>query len=214
MSKSILPTAYLPSVEYFAHLLQRKCVIDLGEHFVKRSERNRAEILTPTGRMALTAHVQRGNRPRTPICDIRLDYSKRWQHQHSIALVSAYKSSPFFDHYWDFFAPFYEREWKFLVDYNAELLEMLLRLLNMQEFMPEISHSYIDSQESWFDLRPKQNIGPTFDAEPYIQVFSDRLPFEPNLSIADLLFAEGPAAKELLARCHIRCALQPCDQLL
>ena len=42
---TILPLAYLPSVEYFAHLLCGGCVVDLGEHFVKRSERNRARIL-------------------------------------------------------------------------------------------------------------------------------------------------------------------------
>lgn len=34
---TILPLAYLPSVEYFAHLLCGGCVVDLGEHFVKRS---------------------------------------------------------------------------------------------------------------------------------------------------------------------------------
>ena len=31
---TILPAAYLGSVEYFAHLLCDDCVIDLGEHFV------------------------------------------------------------------------------------------------------------------------------------------------------------------------------------
>jgi hypothetical protein len=35
--------------------------------------------------------------------------------------------------------------------------------------------------------------------QPYIQVFSDRIGhFEPNLSIIDLLFAEGPRASALL----------------
>ena len=37
--------------------------------------------------------------PRTPMRDVRLDYSKRWQHQHWISLVSAYRGSPYFDHY-------------------------------------------------------------------------------------------------------------------
>ena len=36
---TVLPLAYLPSVEYFTHLLRGGCVVDLGEHFVKRSER-------------------------------------------------------------------------------------------------------------------------------------------------------------------------------
>ena len=34
---TVLPLAYLPSAEYFAHLLRGGCVVDLGEHFVKLS---------------------------------------------------------------------------------------------------------------------------------------------------------------------------------
>ena len=52
---TVLPLAYLPSVEYFAHLLRGGCVVDLGEHFVKRSERNRARILA-THRFGIYLH--------------------------------------------------------------------------------------------------------------------------------------------------------------
>ena len=51
---TVLPLAYLPSAEYFAHLLRGGCVVDLGEHFVKRSERNRARILATDGVMEPT----------------------------------------------------------------------------------------------------------------------------------------------------------------
>ena len=89
---TILPAAYLPSVEYFWHLAQGGCVVDLGEHFVKRSERNRARILATDGAMELTAHVRHADRPCQPMRDMRLDYSKRWQHQHWGALTASYKS--------------------------------------------------------------------------------------------------------------------------
>ena len=78
---TILPAAYLGSFEYFAHLLCDDCVIDLGEHFVKRSERNRAQILASGGVMDLTVHVPRANIPLTTMLDVRLDYSNRWQHE-------------------------------------------------------------------------------------------------------------------------------------
>jgi hypothetical protein len=35
-------------------------------------------------------------------------------------------------------------------------------------------------------------------APTYIQVFSDKSPFEPNLSILDILFCEGPIARKWL----------------
>ncbi len=39
---------------------------------------------------------------------------------------------------------------------------------------------------------------PDFEAKPYRQVFSDKLPFAPNLSILDLLFCVGPDSKLFL----------------
>ena len=195
---TVLPLAYLPSVEYFTHLLRGGCVVDLGEHFVKRSERNRARILAADGVMELTVHVRNANRPRQPVRDVRIDYSKRWQHQHWGALVASYKSSPYFDFYAERFEPFYRREWEFLADYNLELLDAVCSLAKVP--MPALSESYVDAAPGDLDLRPKRKEGPAFVAEPYFQVFSDRLPFAPNLSVADLLFAEGPDAAELLRR--------------
>lgn len=198
---TLLPLAYLPSVSYFAHLLRGDCVVDLGEHFVKRSERNRTRILATDGVMELTAHVCHANRPRQPMRDVRLDYSKRWQHQHWGALVASYRSSPYFDYYAERFEPFYRREYDFLVDYNLGLLETLCTLSKVP--MPHLSETYVDPRPGDLDLRPKYPKGPAFVAEPYFQVFSDRLPFAANLSFADLLFAEGPASVSVLGRCRL-----------
>ncbi|WP_418983543.1 WbqC family protein [Alistipes sp.] len=196
---TILPIAYLPGVEWFAHLVRGECVIDLGEHFVKRSERNRARILAPDGVMELTVHVRNANRPGQPVRDMRIDYSKRWQHQHWGALTASYKASPYFDHYAPLFEPFYRREWAFLADYDLALIELLCAQLGLP--VPRVSERYVEAAPGDRDLRPKRKEGPAFAAEPYVQVFSDRMPFAPNLSFADLLFAEGPASASVLARC-------------
>lgn len=198
----ILPAAYLPSVAYFAYLTQRPCVVDLGEHFVKRSQRNRARILAADGAMELTAHVAHADRPRQPMREVRLDYSKRWQHQHWGALVAGYKGSPYFDYFADVLAPFYERRFEFLADFDLELLEALCSLAQVP--MPRISRSYVEAGPDNLDLRPRQaEKSPAIVAEPYVQVFADRQPFAANLSVVDLLFAEGPASLSFLQRCRL-----------
>lgn len=200
---TILPLCYLPSVEYVARLLREQCVIDVGENYVKRSERNRAYILSANKVMPLTVNVVGGNRPRLPMRDVEIDYSKRWQHQHWVSIVSAYKSSPYFDHYAPYLEPFYRREWRYLVDYNRELLELLLRLLGSPMELP-LSEQYVESRDGDLDLRPKHREGSTFVAEPYFQNFSERMPFQPNLSVLDLLLCEGPSAIDgVLMRCQL-----------
>ena len=193
----------MPSVEYVARLLREECVIDLGENYIKRSERNRARILSANGVMPLTVHVENGNRPRQRMRDVKIDYSKRWQHQHWVSILSAYKSSPYFDHYAEELEPFYRREWRYLVDYNMEYLQSLLRLLGAKCEV-RLSEQYVEAEQGDLDLRPKHNEGSTFVAEPSVQVFSDRMPFEANLSVLDLLMCEGPAAvSAVLMRCQL-----------
>ena len=199
----ILPSAYLPSVEYIARLLRQECVIDLGENYIKRSQRNRGQILSANGVMSLTVNVENANRPRQPMRDVKIDYSKRWQHQHWVSILSAYKSSPYFDHYASELEPFYRREWRYLVDYNMEYTATLLRLLGAGRELPT-SESYVVASEADLDLRPKNSEGSVFSTQPYFQVFSDRMPFAENLSVLDLLLCEGPQAIDsVLMRCRL-----------
>lgn len=144
----------MPSVEYVARLLREECVIDLGENYIKRSERNRASILSANGVMQLTVNVENANRPRQRMRDVKIDYSKRWQHQHWVSILSAYKSSPYFDHFAHLIEPFYKKEWRYLVDYNMEYMDVLLRLLGAKCEL-KVSEQYVEAQEGDLDLRPR-----------------------------------------------------------
>ncbi len=192
----VLPSSYLPSISYFAAIASGESVIDIGEHYIKRSSRNRTRIMTAQGVMELSIPVKRANRPRSVMSSIEIDYSKRWQHQHWIAILSAYKSSPFFDHYAPYFEPIFKREYTLLTDLNRDLTALIIKLLGLS--MPNISTEYISTQDSDTDLRPKGALELSPSAEPYIQVFYDRQPHVENLSILDLLFCEGPNARRIL----------------
>jgi len=199
----ILPTAYLGSVGYFRALGRGGCVIDVGENWVKQTARNRAEILTAGGVVALTVPVH-GYGGKVAVRDVRIDHSKRWRHTHWGSIVSSYRAAPFFDHYEERFAAVYARRFEFLVDLNMELLSVMLAALRLPaEFT--VSESYVAATPADLDLRGKKALrrhteqpAPGHGFEEYTQVFHDRMPFEPNLSALDLLLCEGPAARDYL----------------
>ena len=194
----ILPTSYFGSTEYWTAIVKGgdNVVVDLGENYVKRSERNRTRIMTSGGVMQLSVQLCHANRPRQAITSMRVDYSKRWQHQHLVAIESAYRSSPYFDYYADRFLPLFERRWERLVDLNMAIMAQCAAVLKVA--MPRVSESYIIAQDGDVDMRLKRD-GSTYVAEPYIQVFSDRFSFEENLSILDLIMCEGPEARTILS---------------
>ena len=125
---------------------------------------------------------------------MRIDYSKRWQHQHWMSILSAYRNSPYFDHYRDRFEPFYNREFTFLADWNIALLETVTGILGTPPAL-RFSDSYIEADTDDRDLRPAfeplRANGRTTAGGVYEQVFADRFPFVPNLSVIDLLFCEA-----------------------
>lgn len=192
----ILPSSYLPSINYFAAIIGGECTIDIGEHYIKRSPRNRTRIMTAQGVMELSIPIKKANKPRSVMHSMEIDNSKKWQHQHWITILSAYRSSPFFDHYATYFEPMYKREYSLLTEFNHELTKLITRLLQLP--LPEVSRDYIVSRDTDTDLRAKGVIEALPSTAPYMQVFYDREPYVANLSIIDLLFCEGPNARALL----------------
>jgi hypothetical protein len=198
---TILPITYLGNTAWWSHLLSDECVIDIGENWIKQSARNRCEIVTPNGVATLSVNVcGRGERVATR--DVRIDYSKRWQHQHYQALMSAYKNSPYYDYYAEAFEPFYSKQWEWLAEYNLEIARTLLRLMGEKTEL-NISEKYVDATPADLDLRGKKEFLTATYAESlptYTQVFEDRMDFVAGASIIDLFFCEGPYAASLLRR--------------
>lgn len=186
----ILPLAYLGSREWWREALQEDAVIDVGEHFVKQTARSRCEIATSSGRMMLSANVVKGaSIHKKAVKDMRLDYSKRWPHQHITAIRSAYKSSPYYDYYAHLLEPLFERHYEFLYDMNRDLVEAVRKIGGIEREL-SFSEEYIIASAEDVDLRGHDFLGPRADEAPYWQVFSDRLPFESNCSVIDTLFNE------------------------
>ena len=128
----ILPTAYLaPEAWYKAFIAAKGEVqIEVQESFVKQTYRNRCLIHDAQGNeIVLTVPVLKVEHKQLTR-DVQISYQQHWQHQHWMALRSAYGKSPYWDYYADFFSPFYTRETKWLLDLNEGLHDVIVRLLH------------------------------------------------------------------------------------
>ena len=194
----ILPATYLPDIEYITRLIAagNNYIIDCGEHYIKRSCRNRTRIMTANGVLELTVPVVNANRPRTPMTRMQIDYSKPWQHQHWVAIESAYRSSAYFDFIAERLRPFYTEHHTSLVEFNLAILRVVLDFLGYTAPL-RTTTEYVTAADGDLDLRPKHRQS-DFVTPQYFQLFSDRLPFAENLSILDLIMSEGNYASSLL----------------
>ncbi len=190
-----LSTAYLAPVQYYCKLLQYDTVfLEMRENFQKQTYRNRCIIASANGALTLSVPVIKPETLKCPTQDIRISDHGNWRHLHWNALVSAYRMSPFFDYYADDFAPFYERKYTFLIDYNEALYNLVCQLIDLQPRMIPTSDYRPDAECDFrSSISPKNDMAdPGFRPIPYYQVFQDKHGFLPNMSIVDLLFNMGP----------------------
>lgn len=194
---ALLSSAYMPPVQWFTKLATYpKVYVEQHDHYIKQTYRNRCIIATQAGVQALTIPVALPS-GKCAMRDVRISDHGNWRHLHWLSLVSAYENSPFFEFYADDLRPFYERKYEFLIDFNQDLTAKLCGLLDM-EYGAVLTEEYANAEALGADdfrdaINPKHPAkDPDFTPQEYYQVFAGRNGFKPNLSVADLLFNEGP----------------------
>ena len=204
-NQALLSLAYLGPVQYFTKFLLYEAIwLEAAENYQKQSYRNRCNILSANGQMALTIPVTK-DKPKVKTRDIRIDNTLEWQKNHWTSIESAYSSSPFFEFLADDFAPFYSRKYHFLMDFILGLQQVVLEILDI-DVPVQCTREYVKLPGSLTDdlrdcIHPKkrmQRADPDFHPAWYHQVFREKYGFVPNLSIMDLLCNEGPNAENIL----------------
>jgi len=195
--KSIaLPGFIFPSVRYCLLWQQYDCLIDIGAHYIKQSERNHFWILGANGSQKITLPMESKKGVPSATGAIRLSPGS-WYKNQITAIQSAYGKSAFYFYFKEELNELM-RQWPEATLGGA--MEKSYLFLQKHLHLPQATVSPSFSNEK-FDLdwrMKKQLTGLSQDVVPYHQVFQDRFDFQHNLSALDLLFNLGPEAQHYL----------------
>lgn len=198
MNSLLLPT-YFPSISHFAVMAQSENItFEMEDNFQKQTNRNRTYIYSPNGIQLLNIPVKHSKSVHQKTKDVLIENEFDWQKQHFKSLEAGYRSSPFFEFFEDDIRPIFEKEHKFLMDLNLDVLEITTKCLRMKlEFTK--TTEYFHEAEGIIDFRHLANGKKDSNSfEKYTQVFDDKHGFINNLSVLDLLFNEGKFAMDYL----------------
>ena len=223
----LLSTAYMPPVSYFAAMAEEMdglsnrrdgdssieltpsvIYIEACENYQKQSYRNRCRFYAADGVQALSYPIiHEGGTHKLPISEIKIDWSTPWLQQHERAIVSAYRTSAYFEYYQDELFAILESRPERLLDLNTKLLKFFIEKTGLavdlrmtSEFSREGTQTGPDGtllacndlRETIHPKRPNTILQDMKLEKPYFQVFSRKHGFQSDLSIMDLLFNEGP----------------------
>lgn len=225
MNAVILQPSYIPWRGYFHQIAKADLFIFYDDvQYDKRGWRNRNRIKTPNGTRWLTipVHSKGAQIESIPICDIKISWEKNWAQDHWRTIQTSYAHAPFFSTYRSIIEGFYQQQPEFLADFTIDTTMQLTRLLgnDKTQFLRSSSlkvsgtktdrllavlkavgathyisgpsaRDYIDNNkfvEAGISLEYMQ-----YDYQPYDQLYP---PFDPQVSILDLLFMTGPSAMQ------------------
>lgn len=201
----LIPLTYLGPIQLFAHLKDGdEIVIEQHCNYQRKTYRNRCNILDANGPLSLSVPVVNKKNQKILTKDTLIAYDTNWPKQHWRSIVSAYNSSPYFEYYADDFELFYQKRYESLVEFNHELFKVIIELLEL-DVTYRLSSEFSDFENQFEDLRtvihPRNDLSkdPHYKNVAYRQVFAEKHPFAPNLSIIDLLFNKGPESGIVLA---------------
>lgn len=219
----ILQPSYIPWRGYFHQILKADVFVFYDDvQYDKRGWRNRNRIKTPQGTQWLTIPVlNKGTQSEhLPINSIKINWDRAWNEEHWKSIQYSYHKAPFFDHYAALLESFYRSNPVFLADFTIELTIALVNELSSHSVQFIRSSSlgvegmkterliailkkigadhYISGPSAKDYIDPQQFSAAGISLEymeynypEYQQLYP---PFDPQVSIIDLLLMQGKNA--------------------
>jgi hypothetical protein len=225
MITSIHQPHYLPWLRYLDKIARSDLFILLDDvQYEKNGFQNRNKIKTSQGWAYLTVPVKKPTL--CPVCEIEIDDRSPWREKHRRTLEASYRKAPYFERYWPDLETLYEQDWSHLAALCRSMLELFLRQLEVptrvvcSSDLPTRGRaterltglcqavgadSYLSGAyavQAYLDPAVLEAAGirllfQEWNAPSYRQLHPGA-GFIPDLSIVDLLFNEGPRAREIL----------------
>ncbi len=203
----VLNLPYAGCVWHWAQMLAaEKVVFEACGAYQRRTSRTRTSIVSASGALDISVPVERDSALRYK--EIRINRNTDWATQHFRALMAAYNSTPFFEFFADDFAALYNRRHDYIWDLNVDMMHLVADLMGV-ELEYDFTSDFVPAPDGYSDLRiaiePKyqhllsrSDSGQQVVAEPYYQVFQQRLGFVPGASVLDVLFNLGPESRLII----------------
>jgi len=231
MNVVILQPSYIPWRGFF-HQIQKADIFVFYDdvQYDKNGWRNRNRIKTPSGSRWVTipVHTQGVVENAIPINQVEIDWTKSWNASHWDILRQSYRSAPYYQAVVPLLEPFYRRKDQFLADLTIDLTIALARELGIKtefvrssslhaqgtktdrlvEILTQLGTTHYISGPSARDYLEEEKLQAAgisleymvYDYPEYPQLYP---PFDPFVSILDLLFMTGPeAAKHIWEQKH------------
>ena len=227
----VLQPSYIPWRGYF-HQIQKADVFVFYDdvQYDKHGWRNRNRIKTREGTRWLTVpvHTKSHGRTRLRINEIQIDGSTNWAQRHWRSLTQSYGKAPFFGRYAPLLEPIYRDPPACLADLDIALTMILARALGlagarfvrssalglsgarMERLVSVLravgatryvsgpaARAYLDEAEL-----AREGIGLEYMRYDYPAYEQLHPPYDPAVSIVDLLFMEGPRAADFIWGAH------------
>ena len=228
MNVVILQPSYIPWRGYFDQIRRADLFVFYDDiQYDKHGWRNRNQIKTQQGKQWLTIPVHtQGVTSGTRIKDIRIDWSKPWAKSHLKSLTISYSKAPHFKEYLPLLESVFKRRDELLADFTIELSILLARELGFTStrFVRSSELLNIEGRKTDRVISVLKQVGAThylcgplaksymepekFDAAgisfeymqytypEYTQLYP---PYDPHVTILDLMFMVGTQAGEFFS---------------
>jgi hypothetical protein len=226
MNVVILQPSYIPWRGYFDQIRRADLFIFYDDvQYDKHGWRNRNQIKTAQGKQWLTIPVySKGVTNGIVIKDVRIDWSKPWTKNHLKSLVVTYSKTPYFKEYLPLLESCYARRDEYLADFTIATSVLLAHELGMTstQFMRSSEMTGIEGQKtdrvicilkqvgathylcgpsasSYMEPEKFKHAGIPFEYMQYNYPEYPQLypPYDPFVSILDLMFMTGKDASKL-----------------